>query len=347
MKYSFIIPVYNGERFIPGIVDALFFQAFEDWEAVFVDDGSSDSSLETLRRVCSSDSRLSVISVPHGGVSSARNTGLDAASGERIIFWDNDDLIDGSLLCLAEEEMHDEDVFIFNFENITGNHAQLARERESFRYRLSEGSLEDFLLEHYSSVAGSVWNRVFRKDIVDTFGLRFTDERLVGNEDILFNLKYLMHCRSIAYSGRVGYHYFLRADSLSHRTFRDTDHLQRFLDCALEFISYGKSRCPSAELLPLVFLYKEIMLGYRSYLGENGDEWIIRYLHRHLDLRLLQRNCSEVSDRIMSIERMNPSARPGIMELFQRIIRGDTVGCEGILDGLLVMSGKRRRDREA
>ena len=91
MLLSIIIPVYNVEQFIEECLDSVCTQSFADWEAICVNDGSTDCSLSLLQEFASRDSRIHVISHSNAGLSTARNTGLKAASGEYVLFLDSDD----------------------------------------------------------------------------------------------------------------------------------------------------------------------------------------------------------------------------------------------------------------
>ena len=90
---STIIPVYNTARYLRRCLDSIANQTYRDWEALCVDDGSTDGSPAILREYASRDSRFRIISKPNGGLSDARNAGLAAAAGEYINFVDSDDLI--------------------------------------------------------------------------------------------------------------------------------------------------------------------------------------------------------------------------------------------------------------
>ena len=91
VKISVIVPVYNVEPYLPQCLDSLIEQTFNDIEIICVNDGSTDGSLNVLNHYAAKDSRIKVIDKPNGGVSSARNRGLDAAQGEYISFVDGDD----------------------------------------------------------------------------------------------------------------------------------------------------------------------------------------------------------------------------------------------------------------
>ena len=93
MTISVIIPVYNVEDTLPRCVESVLNQTFPDWEAILVDDGSTDSSGRICDRYALEDTRIRVIHKENGGLSDARNCGLDVAQGEYVTFIDSDDYI--------------------------------------------------------------------------------------------------------------------------------------------------------------------------------------------------------------------------------------------------------------
>lgn len=90
---SVIIPVYNAAQWLSETLDSLKSQTYADFEAILVDDGSTDGSAAICREYCSADARFRLISQANGGVSSARNSGIDSAKGEWICFMDADDIM--------------------------------------------------------------------------------------------------------------------------------------------------------------------------------------------------------------------------------------------------------------
>lgn len=92
-EISVIMPVYNAEKYLAQALDCLKNQTFKDFEAVCINDGSTDSSLDILNRYAQEDSRFKVYTQPNSGQSGGRNTGLDKAAGNFFVFMDNDDLM--------------------------------------------------------------------------------------------------------------------------------------------------------------------------------------------------------------------------------------------------------------
>ncbi len=95
---SVIIPVYNVESFLPRCVDSVLSQTFRDIEILLIDDGSTDSSGQLCDELTLTDGRIRVIHKENGGIGDARNTGIDHAQGEYLIFLDSDDYIDADML---------------------------------------------------------------------------------------------------------------------------------------------------------------------------------------------------------------------------------------------------------
>lgn len=100
MFLSFIVPVYNTEKYLAECLDSLLEQdiPYEEYEIICVNDGSTDGSLDILRRYAEAHSNVIVVDKENGGVASARNAGLDAACGDYIWFFDSDDIIHPNIL---------------------------------------------------------------------------------------------------------------------------------------------------------------------------------------------------------------------------------------------------------
>ena len=110
---SIIIPVYNAEKTLNRCVDSVLNQTFHDWELLLIDDGSKDRSMYLCDEYALKDKRIKVFHKKNGGVSSARNMGLDYARGEWITFVDSDDYICENIFDLVSS--HNEDLLIFNY----------------------------------------------------------------------------------------------------------------------------------------------------------------------------------------------------------------------------------------
>lgn len=114
MLFSIIIPVYNVEKYLRECLESVLCQTYRDWEAICINDGSTDGSATILEEYAAKDSRFKVISQPNGGLSAARNTGLEAASGDYVLFLDSDDYLEKDALCIIADNLSDEDLLCFS-----------------------------------------------------------------------------------------------------------------------------------------------------------------------------------------------------------------------------------------
>lgn len=114
MRFSVIIPVYNVEPYLRECLDSVLHQTFIDWEAVCVNDGSTDRSGVILEEYAAKDSRFKVLAKPNGGLSSARNAGMDVAKGDYILFLDSDDWLEPNALEIIANALNDEDLLCFS-----------------------------------------------------------------------------------------------------------------------------------------------------------------------------------------------------------------------------------------
>lgn len=114
MLFSIIIPVYNVEKYLRECLESVLCQTYRDWEAICINDGSTDGSATILEEYAAKDSRFKVISQPNGGLSAARNSGLEAASGDYVLFLDSDDYLEKDALRIIADNLSDEDLLCFS-----------------------------------------------------------------------------------------------------------------------------------------------------------------------------------------------------------------------------------------
>lgn len=198
MKYSVIIPVYNAEGTLERCLSGLTAEAYPDAELLLIDDGSTDSSAAICRRYAASDPRIRFLQKENGGVSSARNLGLDQARGEYILFVDSDDYVTSD--CFSRMDRADPeglyDYLLFPYHRFDGF-------RESrpilpvFASRDPE-EVEPMLAHAYGRKwTNAPWSKRYRRSILEENGIRFHTGLPIA-EDTLFNLQYLLRCRSLS-----------------------------------------------------------------------------------------------------------------------------------------------------
>lgn len=192
VKISFILPVYRAEQYIERVVGALKAQTLKEFEAIFVDDGSPDSSASLCRRLFREDERFKLITKENGGVSSARNTGLDAATGKYIFFVDPDDTLEAESAELLWEtaERENADIVFFGRVNDYYSNGTLVKSEESLPK--VEGVFRDNPCQRlFDKIATSyfVTDKLFKREIIEEHGLRFQNMNI--GEDGVFFAEYL------------------------------------------------------------------------------------------------------------------------------------------------------------
>lgn len=213
MLFSLIIPVFNVEKYLGDCLDSVLNQSFQDWEAVCVNDGSTDGSLSILAEYAAKDARIKVVSQANAGTAVARNTGLKEASGDYIFFLDSDDWLEANALQILAEKLNGEDMLCFSgkryFESTRKyNQADILPEKvyQSGMDYYNENALlpRDFA---FVCVVLRVYNRAF---LIQN-GLFFDDD--ISYEDNLWVPVTVYHVHSIKVISEPLYIYRIREGS--------------------------------------------------------------------------------------------------------------------------------------
>ena len=207
-KISVIVPVYNTEKYLRRCVDSILAQTFTDFELLLIYDGSKDCSGAICDEYAAMDSRVRVFHQLNGGVSSARNLGLDNAQGEWIAFCDSDDLTTITWLAnYVVESACDVELIIQGFESDKIGFGQKRDSKTvSFDYDGNVAGLIQILLQN--NALGFLWCKLFRTRIIKENKLRF-DENMCFREDEMFLLNYLPYVRRAQSHKETGYFYFM------------------------------------------------------------------------------------------------------------------------------------------
>lgn len=210
-KISVIVPVYNVEKYLNRCVDSILNQTFEDFELILVNDGSPDNCGNICDEYAQKDNRVKVIHKKNGGVSSARNVGIDIAQGEYIMFVDSDDWINENMLN-DMYNMPDSDMKVSSIRMIgKDNSTEYIIDTKMY-------TQEDLLIGFFSEAFPIIcfcgpWCKLYKKDIIFNNAVRFNEDMSLG-EDTYFNLNYIKHCKSIYTSEQI-YYYYMRENSES------------------------------------------------------------------------------------------------------------------------------------
>lgn len=201
---SIIIPVYNSEKYLRECLNSVISQTWKNIEIVLVDDGSIDQSASICDKYACKDNRIKVIHKENGGVSSARNQGIEVCTGDYILFVDSDDF-------LAENYV--ESFFKYGDINskivIEGCTVHETNKTRFYRIKEKQYSKADFskaISDNELFKHGSPYGKLYISSIIKENHIRFI-ENIHNYEDLLFFLEYIGHIEFIKLSSEVGYHY--------------------------------------------------------------------------------------------------------------------------------------------
>ncbi len=241
-KVSVIVPIYKVEPFLRCCVDSVLSQTFSDFELILVDDGSPDSCGAICDEYAAQDSRVRVVHKQNGGLSDARNAGLNVAVGQYIYFLDGDDFIEPELLQTVVETMDTGlDLMIFRycrfFEGETPQAVPF--ERYGLVQLTKEAERMDFILKDLLTYkfGWEVWDRVFCRDIIQDYGLRFADNHKIFAEDLCFNLCYCSHVKNLLVLDKCLYNYRIHGDSIMRQNEKKRN-LNRFNELSKAVLQY-------------------------------------------------------------------------------------------------------------
>lgn len=280
-KISVIVPVYKAEAYLHRCVDSLLAQTFRDFEILLIDDGSPDRSGEICDEYAKKDKRVRVFHKENGGVSSARQCGMDNARGEYTIHADPDDWVDPDMLqeLYEKAKAEDADMVICDFYNEEKNKTTYVCQVPSSLYH------ETVLCDLFRKLHGSCCNKFVRRSCYECFKINFPLE-LSYCEDLYVNTCILAHNIKVAYLPKAFYHYdqYTNPGSLVHKgskfILRQNKQLNQLLKKSLEESAF--------EMIYPRLLYREAMnylpekhFSGKTFLSDFGE---LKHLYKRLDL---------------------------------------------------------------
>lgn len=213
-KISIVVPIYNIEDCLIPCIESIINQTYTNLEIILVDDGSPDNCGEICDEYAKKDNRIKVIHKKNGGLSDARNAGIDAATGEYLGFVDGDDTIEPRMY----EELYDNlkkndaEISLCNFRLVGGR--EYINNHIGIRDEVLSG--KDILFKKrlvlYSFGWAVVWNKLYRREIFQT--LRFPVGKVHEDEFVLH--KVFWDVKKVACTSHIGYNYIQRNTSISN-----------------------------------------------------------------------------------------------------------------------------------
>lgn len=251
---SIIIPVYNSETTLKRCLDSVISQSMSDWELLLVDDGSKDRSCDICDDYAAKDKRIKVFHKSNGGVSSARNIGLDYAKGEWIAFIDADDYVKESYLSNLWEHSQKQVDLVISYAEI---HNGDGINKESYPSKfVDDTNFDSIFIENDMNWHTSPWSKLYKRSIIEEHHLRFCEGMHIG-EDAVFLYSYMLYSNKIYISPDTDYCYFdynpgsltKRVNSLASETLAYNQ-----ISATVESFIYQKSIKDSIALKKLYWL---------------------------------------------------------------------------------------------
>ncbi len=229
MLFSIVVPIYKTETLLKRCADSILRQSFSDIEVILVDDGSPDGSPKLCDEYAAQDARVRVIHKENGGLSDARNKGLEIATGEYVIFVDSDDYIEEDA-CEQFAKYAETGADVLIGDGVTeGGVADLSHCKELTGRTISGA---EFLKYSYrrGEPPMAAWLNAYKREFLLNEGLKFAYRLL--HEDEEFTPRVFLAASSVVCTGKVFYHYIIRENSISTQKDmrKNAEHLFQTLD---------------------------------------------------------------------------------------------------------------------
>lgn len=237
---SVIIPVYKVEKFLARCVESVFSQTYINIEIILVDDGSPDQCGQMCETFASRDNRVKVLHKSNGGLSSARNAGLDIAKGDYISFVDSDDFIHPQMIewMVQQLEQSDSDLVssgLLRFLNERPKEAPV--DCVHFTELGQEDFIEHLYPDNFGKISVTACGKLYRKQLFS--GLRYPEG--IIHEDLQIYMKILQKCKRISVADHELYYYYYNPNSIMQSNYLAYDRFGEFT-VREQYISFFQTR---------------------------------------------------------------------------------------------------------
>lgn len=230
---SVIVPVYNVEQWVQECINSIILQTYKNIEIIIVDDGSTDNSGTICDQIASNDTRIKVFHKENGGLSDARNFGIDKACGKWITFIDSDDsIMNDTIETLYQLAVNTSaDIAVCQYLLIDENGNEITRDvsLEKAKEILLQGNnsiMTDYILNN--NIGTVAWGKLYKTSMFEN--IRYPKGKY--HEDVFTTYKLIARCEKLVYTSEKKYYYRQREQSITQSTF-SPKHLDS-LDGALE-----------------------------------------------------------------------------------------------------------------
>lgn len=289
-KISVIIPVYNVAEYLPTCLDSVINQSYKNLEIICVNDGSPDNSAAILSEYAQKDNRIQIITQENQGLSGARNTGLERATGEYVYFLDSDDYIHPQMLERLETALRQTEA---DFSCCKYKKIWKTEKTENLKEKdicMIENPADEFFAPK-GMISVNVWSKLYRRDTIAD--LRF----IVGliYEDLPFNSCFMLKARKGVFVPEEMYYYLQRGNTLSQGQFLRKKNAQSYIEIIR--LLHEKMQNSSYYNAMRKKYFTSIL---RHFLKQEKDEDVKLYLQQELRL-LIKENI--ISYGLLSLRR--------------------------------------------
>ena len=271
-KVSIIIPVFNAEKYVKETLDSVCRQSYENIEVIVVNDGSTDQSMKILNGY-HTDKKIKIISIKNSGVSVARNVGIENAKGEYITFVDSDDTIEKYMIEKLVDAIESGDygmaicgIKMCYYKKHRVKKVDVIPHANSVK---TKKQFDDTFHDLYESKSYmSPWAKLYRRDIIETYNIRFSPNVKIG-EDMLFNFDFLTYRYTSKVIKQALYNYRIDAGEKSLSKDYTKGRINNnfcLLQNSVEFIEKNKIMDRKAYCSVLVYFYVSTLLVIQGYL---------------------------------------------------------------------------------
>lgn len=278
---SVVVPVYNVEKYVAKCLKSIIGQSYKNLEILVVDDGSTDGSGRICDEFMSNDSRIRVIHQKNGGLSIARNVGIEKARGEFVCFVDSDDYVKENFVKKLYEAVlrWGADVAVCGYEEKNGSSSVDVLSKEEV---LSGEEATIKLLVQQENIDVIAWNKVYRRELFTKSGVRFPEG--MKYEDSLTTYKLLSLAKRVVYISEASYVYLRRDDSITKSDKKEESLKMRELAArsAVDYFKKNLRLAQAAEVSRLLAKYAFLDASIRGEVGKEYGEDALKWIRKNV-----------------------------------------------------------------
>lgn len=285
IKISVIIPAYNIEEYIQKAIKSVIEQSLKEVEVIVINDGSTDKTKEKIEELIKCDKRIKLINLSNGGVSRARNIGINIAKGEYILFLDGDDWIAEE--CLGElykkARIDNLDLVVFNYTKVSSDEMKEYKFNEKNEIISGKKALKETLID---KMTPSMCNKFISRKILSE-DMRFQENIAIG-EDLLLSTKICSIADRVGKINKSYYYYYMREDSVTHKVTEKVFSIKDSIDKIEEYLkkeNLFNDNIEEIEFLKFIHLYF-----YRVIVGNMNDNMHRCFFYNYKGLNDIENN---------------------------------------------------------